>query len=656
MYGRAARFRRAWYGRHPDRVRRLARPVVSVGNLVVGGSGKTPVVAAIARLLLAAGERPAILSRGYGRRRRADGVVVVSDGHAPAGAGGAVWRRAADARASARRRAGPGVAGSLSRRLPGRTPVRLHRAPPGRRVSASAAGARRQPAGDVERRSGRIACCRPDGCASRSDAARAADALLVTGDEHDAAVDGSESRRHAGVSRAGAPGRAAVSSLDERCAADSDVVWSLSPGLRARRDSSTRCAPTAGMWRARWCFAITTGSRTGTSRRSSAPRPTQRADLIVTTEKDAARLDAEDVADSPVPGRRCRFRSRSNRRRSCLDQERLAAREWGRRSFSRTPDSVDGCPRKMTPDPITVLRYRLEWLVVRGVRDGRPRRADVGGAHARPRPRAGGVPRRRSRRRIALENLAFAFPGRPLEERRALTKAMFAHFGARAARADQVRHLLARTDARGRRHRRGGSLPPGTTRRDAACCSSPGHFGYWEMQAMAHALRAEPISVLARPLDNPYLHSMLEDIRTSTGNSVIYRQGAVRRMLRELAAGRGIAVLIDQHLHTDAIYVGFFRRPAATTSALAALALAHRRAGDSGVCAAAAARPLPLHLRASRRSAAGRHARRRPRVHAALHRRARDVRAPPSRPVDVDASSLARSRHAGRRVGAGCLV
>jgi hypothetical protein len=35
MYGRAARFRRAWYGRHPERVRRLTRPVISLGNLVV---------------------------------------------------------------------------------------------------------------------------------------------------------------------------------------------------------------------------------------------------------------------------------------------------------------------------------------------------------------------------------------------------------------------------------------------------------------------------------------------------------------------------------------------------------------------------------------------------------------------------------------------
>ena len=83
MYGRAARFRRAWYGRHPERVRRLTRPVISLGNLVVGGSGKTPLVAAIARELIAAGERPAILSRGYGRRSAVDGVVVVSDGQQP---------------------------------------------------------------------------------------------------------------------------------------------------------------------------------------------------------------------------------------------------------------------------------------------------------------------------------------------------------------------------------------------------------------------------------------------------------------------------------------------------------------------------------------------------------------------------------------------
>ena len=61
-------------------LRRLRRPVISVGNLSVGGTGKTPLVAQIAEWLMARGERPAILSRGYKRRYVEDGVVVVSDG------------------------------------------------------------------------------------------------------------------------------------------------------------------------------------------------------------------------------------------------------------------------------------------------------------------------------------------------------------------------------------------------------------------------------------------------------------------------------------------------------------------------------------------------------------------------------------------------
>lgn len=80
IYAAVARERRRWYARHSDWRRRLARPVVSVGNLSVGGSGKTPVAALVARLLLEAGHRPAVLSRGYARAVPSDGVTVVSDG------------------------------------------------------------------------------------------------------------------------------------------------------------------------------------------------------------------------------------------------------------------------------------------------------------------------------------------------------------------------------------------------------------------------------------------------------------------------------------------------------------------------------------------------------------------------------------------------
>ena len=81
VYGVAASWRRRWYAGDPSRRQRLARPVISVGNLRVGGSGKTPIVDYIARLLRDNGHRPVVLTRGYARRDASDGVTVVSDGH-----------------------------------------------------------------------------------------------------------------------------------------------------------------------------------------------------------------------------------------------------------------------------------------------------------------------------------------------------------------------------------------------------------------------------------------------------------------------------------------------------------------------------------------------------------------------------------------------
>lgn len=79
LYAAIVRRRREYYAARPHLRRRLRRPVVSVGNLAVGGRGKTPVVSYVAKLLMELGERPAVLSRGYARREAADGVVVVRD-------------------------------------------------------------------------------------------------------------------------------------------------------------------------------------------------------------------------------------------------------------------------------------------------------------------------------------------------------------------------------------------------------------------------------------------------------------------------------------------------------------------------------------------------------------------------------------------------
>ncbi len=179
----------------------------------------------------------------------------------------------------------------------------------------------------------------------------------------------------------------------------------------------------------------------------------------------------------------------------------------------------------------------------------------------------------RPHRRIAMANLELAFPGRTARERRDIAQAMFEHFG-------RLLFELLKFASLSPEQKLGVVEWEGEERVRLAYAQGKGvlfctgHFGYWEQQALAHALKFEPMAVMARPLDNPLLHDLLERIRVSDGNSVLYRRGAVRKALRLLAEGKGVGILIDQHMTSaDAIYVDFFGRPAATTSTLAALAI-----------------------------------------------------------------------------------
>ena len=80
-YACIVRLNRTCYQRGWRRQFRLPHPVVSVGNLTVGGTGKTPFVIWLAREIHAQGKRVAILSRGYGRRNVSNNIIV-SDGTA----------------------------------------------------------------------------------------------------------------------------------------------------------------------------------------------------------------------------------------------------------------------------------------------------------------------------------------------------------------------------------------------------------------------------------------------------------------------------------------------------------------------------------------------------------------------------------------------
>lgn len=75
----------ATWQRHRTPPQALPVPVVVVGNFVVGGAGKTPVVIALVQALAAAGRRPGVVSRGYGRREAGAREVAANDTAAAVG-------------------------------------------------------------------------------------------------------------------------------------------------------------------------------------------------------------------------------------------------------------------------------------------------------------------------------------------------------------------------------------------------------------------------------------------------------------------------------------------------------------------------------------------------------------------------------------------
>lgn len=179
----------------------------------------------------------------------------------------------------------------------------------------------------------------------------------------------------------------------------------------------------------------------------------------------------------------------------------------------------------------------------------------------------------RRHRRIALENISAAFPRKPPAERQAIVRDVFGHFGRLLFELLKFSGL-SHDDVLARVNIEGGDRMRDARAKGRGALLFTGHFGYWEINAIAHAAAFAPMGVLARPLDNRRLHDLLERMRGCQGNYVIYRRGALRRVLKALGANDAVAILIDQHIQApDAVTVNFFDRPAATTLALGVLAL-----------------------------------------------------------------------------------
>ena len=100
------------------------------------------------------------------------------------------------------------------------------------------------------------------------------------------------------------------------------------------------------------------------------------------------------------------------------------------------------------------------------------------------------------------------------------------------------------------------------------------HLGNWEIAVFAYSAFREPLSYLARPLDNPLIEEMTVNLRTRFGNRPIDKSNSVSTVMKILHDGGVLGVLPDVNTQTkEGVFVPFFGVPACTTSGVAMLAM-----------------------------------------------------------------------------------
>lgn len=180
-------------------------------------------------------------------------------------------------------------------------------------------------------------------------------------------------------------------------------------------------------------------------------------------------------------------------------------------------------------------------------------------------------------RRVGLRNLELAFPEKTESERNEILKSAFRNLGRVMATVSGFKTLnhnnltelieykptrefaaayeKTKTDGRGR-------------------IILGGHIGNWELQAFSYPVFFEPLSFLARRMDNPLIEAMILKIRTRLGNRQIDKTNSAAPILRLLRGGGTVGVLADVNSHPkEGVFVPFFGIPASTASGVAMLAI-----------------------------------------------------------------------------------
>lgn len=105
-----------------------------------------------------------------------------------------------------------------------------------------------------------------------------------------------------------------------------------------------------------------------------------------------------------------------------------------------------------------------------------------------------------------------------------------------------------------------------------------GHCGNWELLAIAASVKLSQLAIVARPVNNPYINAFVEHARKKFGNSVIYKKGALKPIIKTLRNNECVGILMDQAVFPEEGYVIDFLGRGAWTTKMPALIARKTRA------------------------------------------------------------------------------
>ena len=167
------------------------------------------------------------------------------------------------------------------------------------------------------------------------------------------------------------------------------------------------------------------------------------------------------------------------------------------------------------------------------------------------------------RKRVTMDNLRQAFPGRAEPDLRRIARGAYENYGRTltlmfwaSARTPEELTGVVRFDDE--------SLVRASIEERKGFIYLSGHFGAWELPALSFGITFEPMTIVVQSQRNKRVDAVVNADRCRFGNHTVVMSAAARAVLSLLREGRAAGMLGDQSGPVQAAFVEFFGRPCAT--------------------------------------------------------------------------------------------